>query len=276
MSDETTETVDEIVDEINETQAEIPEVKGETAQERDDRIEQIAKDMGWRGEEDFSGDPEDFVDAETYIRKGAEIQDTMRKHIKEQNKKMNSMSAVLEELKSHNEAVYKAEVARLEKEVKALKAERRAAIEEGDVDKVESLDEQIDSMTITRPERKPDNGQVEVFNSWLKKNPWYDEDDEMADYADARSSEYKGLSYDRVLAMVAQDVKRVFPEKFPEKRPPAKSPVESPTRTSKTKTYTKADLNAEQREIMSNFVSQGVMTEKQFIEDLVKIGELGG
>jgi hypothetical protein len=62
------------------------------------------------------------------------------------------------------------------------------------------------------------------------------------------------------------------------KAPPAQpkpvgpaSPVESGHKQAGTKSFTKADLSAEQLSIMNQFVKSGIMTEDQYISDLAKL-----
>jgi hypothetical protein len=259
---------EEVVDLIDQE----PEV-----QEDSERIEDIAREMGWRHRDEFEGNDDDYVDASTFIRKGADIQDTMRKHLKEQKKKLEFMESTLSELKTHNERVYKTEVARLKKEITNLQKEKKSAIEEGDSDRVEQIESEIyeissnidESNIPSKPAPNPD------FEAWLEDNKWYETDPEMADYADTLSEKYKGAPYKRLLSRVTKEVKDMFPDKFegPKGRSNANT-VESTTKRSPGKKFTKRDLSAEQRKVMNDFVSLGATTEEEYINDLVKIGEL--
>lgn len=234
-----------------------------------DPVEAVAVELGWNP--DFEGDGK--VDAKTYILKSREIQDTMREHIKEQKGQLHELSDSVTALKTHNEKVYKAEVTRLKTELEDLRRERREAIEEGDVDKVDELDERIDGVeeSITKPDEKPRS--TAEFDAWIADNKWYEEDAELAAYADAIASENRGAPFARVAALVDRKVKEMFPDKFPAATPQKQkspSPVEeSGTRPQGAK-FTKADLSEGQKTIMAQFVRQGIMTEKQYIADIAK------
>lgn len=249
---------------------------GQTKPDADeaDPVEALAVELGWNP--DFEGDGK--VDAKTYILKSREIQDTMREHIKEQKAQQRELSESVAALKAHNEKVYKAEVSRLKDELKELKRERREAIEEGDADKVEELDERIGGVekSMTQPETKEKPRSTAEFDAWIVDNKWYEEDPEMAAYADTIASENKGAPFARVAALVDRKVKEMFPDKFTDTTPatPAKkrspSPVEESGSRPTAAKFTKANLTDGQKAIMSQFVRQGIMTEKQYIEDIAK------
>lgn len=249
-----------------------------------DRIEALAREMGWTPKEDFKGDDADFVDAETYIRRGRDIQESMRKSLKEQKQQLAAMSNSLAELKSHNEKVYKAEIARLKKELTSLKTQKKEAIEEGDVDRVNDIDEQIDVIkesissekeepaTANQPPENPE------FNEWLKNNQWYLEDDEMARYADSIAATHRGISFKRIAKLVDKSIREVFPDKFPDKQKTKTNTttatatrVEGSVRQRPSGRFTEADLTPEQKSIMNQFVRQGIMTKEEYIKDIALI-----
>lgn len=234
-----------------------------------DKVKEIARGMGWIDPKNYKGDPDKYVDAETYIRKTHDINHGLRKQIKE-------ITNVVKELKLHNERVYKAELKRLETEIAELKAQRRAAIEDGDVERVEKIEKQIDDVKASVDINPPVSQTNPVWDEWIEENPWYDTDKEMRKFADEAGKEYAGLPFDKILKLVRKDVMAEFPEKFkkPEKTRPGASPVESGARRTASKTPTKADLTPTQRNIMNQFVRHGVMTEAEYIADLVKRGEI--
>jgi len=241
-----------------------------------DKIEELAGEIGWRPDGDLS--------AKDFILKSRDIQDTMRTHIQDQKKQLSELGSSVAELKIHNERVYKAEVSRLKGELDTLKKEKRLAIEDGDADKVDELDEQIDGLKEAMAAPKPEvkSGDNAAFDTWIVNNSWYDNDPEMAKYADAIADQNPGAPYERVLSLAERKVKEMFPDRFEgeaavttpgslkSKTKPAASPVESGGRRAAGATFTKADLSSDQLNIMSQFVRQGIMTEKQYIADISK------
>jgi len=278
---------DKTIDEIEKEEKEAIEQKTKETQEiqepKENKIETIAKEMGWVSEEDFNGDKSDYVDAETYIRRGRDIQDNMRKSLKEQRQQLNDMSESIEALKSHNEKVYKAAVSKLKLELTTLKAQKKEAIEDGNVNKVNEIDEQIDfvkgSIDTKEPEKSKKGDEkpelTSEFKVWIGKNPWYETDDEMATVADNIAREYKGISFQRLEKLVDKKIKEAFPDKFPStnttKQTDAVNRVEGSSRRQAGTKFTEADLSESQRTIMNQFVRQGIMTKKQYIEDIASM-----
>jgi hypothetical protein len=256
----------------------------------DGEIERIARDMGWKPESEFDGAKEVYVDAAEYIRRGKDIQDNMRKLIKEQRKQLAGVDETLRELKKHNERVYKAEITNIKKELGDLKSKKREAIEEGDVEKVEQIDEQIgaleeslDTKKVAPPDTRKKTAEDEAasaeFDAWVKNNKWYEENPEMAAYADQIAEDNPALSFRRVSLLAEKKVKEAFPEAFGNKNGVSEPPrVEGSARGNRGRSgsrVSKSSLTNEQRFVMQQFVSRGVMTEKQYLEDLAKMADGG-
>ena len=248
--------------------------------ESPEAVKELARELGWNDK--FDGDPSEYVDAATYIRRSKDINEAKRSQISGLKKQLKEINNVVSELKTHNERVYKAEVKRLTQELDELKAQRRSAIEDGDVDRVEKIEKQMAETHDLVTEAKPTADKVSdsSWNDWVDANPWYKEDDEMRVFADKAGLEYEGLPFDKILKLVLKDTKAEFPERFGAKaktteKKTAISPVESGSRrVSSGKSKTESDLSPAQRSVMNQFVRQGVMTKAEYIADLVKVGEL--
>lgn len=244
----------------------------------EDEVEALAKEMGWKPKENFGGDESDFVDAKSFIRKGQDIQDSMRKSLKNQKRQLSDMSSNIVELKQHNERAYKAEVANLKKELTSLAAQKKEAIADGDVEKVSEIDEQIDTVKESIAEPGPKSKEIQSdnpeFDEWEKENPWY-ADPEMARYADSIADENKGLSFKRASALATKRVKEAFPDKFPAKKTETTTRVEGSGRKGPAGKFTEADLTDSQKSIMKQFVKQGIMSKADYIKDIALVAAGG-
>lgn len=251
---------------ISEKPAEIEKVSVEEApleKQEPGEVETLATEIGWRSDGDLN--------AKDYILKSRDIQDTMRDHIKTQKQQLGDLGSTVAELKTHNERVYRAEIKQKDAEIKSLKKERNEAIEEGDVEKVDELDEQINGLKEEIVEETAPIPVSKDFGEWAKKNEWYKNDQEMADYADTIADQNPGAPFKRVAALVELKVKEMFPDKFKSKKIiPPPSPVESGGKRIAAAKFTKSDLTDSQKDIMSRFVKQGIMTEKNYIEGIEK------
>jgi len=269
----------------DETPVEEPESAEPEEKTEQDTIESLATEMGWKPKTDFQGNEDDYVDAATYIRRSKDIQDTLRQHLKDNRKKMTSLEKGIEDLRIHNERVYKAEIARQKEQLEALRSQRKEAIEEGDVAAVEQIEQKMNQLNVEdKPqEQKVDPEEYQAFSSWLKTNTWYnlegvtEGNKDLTQYADklAELPEYQILPYPQRLKKIAVKVTEMFPEEFqPKNKKPANTAVESPSLRAAKKKHSARDLNDDQRDIMRNFVRNGIMSEQEYIDDLVKLGEL--
>jgi len=269
----------------NEKELEINDKETDAAKEA---VESLAKKMGWNPNHADGESGRPFVDAESFILRSNEIQDTMRKQLKSNNDKIATLADQLDSgirsLKEHQERVFSAEKERLESEINDLKSQRRQAIKDGEADLVDSIDDKIDiakkRIPVTKPTDTPQKstGSIQpdpAFVLWLGKNPWYKKEKAMTAFADSLASEFKGVPYTELLPVVDKQMREQFPLYFKEDRPSFTS-GDDPTRThsSKNKKFTAKDLTFEQRKSMDKFVKMGALTEEQYVEDLVKSGEL--
>lgn len=268
------------------TEEQTEETSEEPTEESEVTVEALASDLGWKPKDRFQGDDETYVDAATYIRRGEDIKESMRQHLKDNRQKMTAMERGIQDLKTHNERVFKVQLEKQRKEIEDLRSKKREAIEEGDADKVDQIEGEMlrryNSMEeADTPQSAPELNQEEVsaFDGWRKTNDWYGVkgsggDNDMTLYADrmANTPEYANLPYERKLKVVTELVKKAFPDKF--RKAPSSNAVEGARTTTTKRTFTTRDLSGDQRAVMKNFVNRGIMTEKQYIADLAQIGEL--
>lgn len=255
---------DEIVDE--------DEVEGDTAPapavEKNkpatkSEIEDIARQYGWRPKSEYKG-KQKWSDASEYLRRQADNKANMLEQVKE----LRELKRGVADVKKHIERSYLAENERLKAEIDAIKSKRREAIEDGDVALVERLETDMDALS-KRIQDEPkvaagDNVNPD-FDHWHKDNRWYGEDAEKTAYVDAQAGlpEFKGLPFNRAIAVIERRMKTVFPGSAPASR--RASPVEAPSGRS-PKGFSEADLSKEERASMRRFMSQGLLTKKDYLE----------
>jgi len=250
MAEEATEAVKEATTEAA-TEEENPE-QGE--------VETLASEIGWR--------PDGELNAKDYILKSKDIQTTMRTHIKDQKSQLEGLGSAVKELKTHNERVYKAEVKQLKTELSALKAKKKDAIEEGDVEAVDKLDDEIDGVKEAMSEPKKTDAGSPEFDAWVADNDWYVKDSEMAEYADKIADDNVGAPFKRVTALIGRKVKEMFPDKFEKETSRKSSPVEGAGKRIASSSFTESDLTSSQKSVMKQFIQQGIMTKAAYIKDI--------
>ncbi len=236
--------------------------------------EEKAKTAGWKPKEEYDGDPEAWVDAEEFNKRAP-----LYKKNHGLKREIADLKATVHEMKGH---MSKVSEAAYNKAVADLEARRDQAIDEGDRDQVKEIDKAIKDAENLKP---ADPGIHPVIAAWEKENgEWFYADKSVSRFGMTFAQNYLAENTnDMEGAMEAMEeaVKKAFPDKCGKKQPdppkrPAAPAVEGGGTQGKPRAATKADLNDEQRRVMSRFVRSGVMTEADYIKDLAESGLIGG
>lgn len=256
-------------------------------------VEELAMKMGWNPEHDeSSGRP--FVSADEFILRSRDIQNTMSNQLSQLTKTNKELAAGMHQLKEHYQKLTATEVGRLKKEIAEIKNRRDEAIDDGNKDRVRELDEQITNLQQTATEAEAilkadaqrktasDNGDSNAnltpqAKKWLSDNPWYGTDEEMTSYIDAQADRFRGLPDERYFAMLTKQARDIFPERFEYKTAPTVEGdnLRAGNKGHKHSKFSFNDLSAEQKRWATFYKKQGVMEPQEYVDELVKIGELG-
>jgi hypothetical protein len=232
--------------------------------------EQQAMEQGWVPQDEWEGDPEQWRPAKEFLDRGE-----LFKKIEDQNRTIKEFKRALDDLKGHHAKTRETEYARA---IQALKAQKIAALEDGDAAAVVKLDDQIDLVKDEQSKLKqaafqPQQEQLNPeFVNWVDKNKWYETSQPMRAYADAlgRDLAYKGLAPGEVLKEVERQVRDEFPQKFRNANRDKPGAVESSTNKG-VKGNNDVSLSDDERRVMQRFVRTGVMTEKEYMVELKRI-----
>ena len=248
----------------------VEEKQEESKQPEFSDIELKAMDMGWRPKEDWDGEEDEFIDAKEYVRRKP-----LFDKIEHQSKELKEIRRALRDLQGHHAKV--AEVS-YKKAYEDLKDQYKKALTDGDADKVTELTEQMADMKAeqrVRAATPPPNNPHPEFIQWVEKNTWYGQDSDMRVTADqiglAYAQNHPDLPPQEVLKYVEQRIRKVFPEKFsnPNRSKPAL--VDGGSRSKPSPKSDDFDLSEEEQKVMHTFVRQGIMTEKQYKDELKKV-----
>lgn len=172
-----------------------------------------------------------------------------------------------------------------EDHITELKKAKREAMENMDYDRVSQLDDEIyDAKDKFKEEIRntyePSQDDVtEVYQGWLKENPWYSSNTRLKEEADRSSKLYMvdnpNASLDDMFNYVVDDVKRRFPEEFSNKSRGTPATVEGSASGSRRKganaKKTVADLPQEAREVMRTLLrSKTFESEQEFVDQFFK------
>lgn len=256
----------------------------------DPQTEKEARVFGWVPKEEFRGSEDDWVDADTFVKRGKEINPILRKNnetllkkLEEKSKEIDSIKASVEEFKQFQKESFERKAVEYEVQIADLKSKKREAIAEGNGDAVVDIDDQIDSLKEAQREAKAEakakaevkpNAEVSIpedpdLQSWLGRNQWFGTDTEMTDMANGLGSsvrkQFPHLSGRDFLDKLDDKIREYFPQKFASNKSKG-SAVDSSgsvrsSGTSAKKSYD--NLPSDAKEACDRFIKNGWIKSKQ-------------
>lgn len=228
-------------------------------------VELAAMENGWKPRDEYEGDPAKWRSAELFME------------LKPFYEKIESQSKLLKQNQKNFQQIAKdmqlVKAQAYEKAVADLKAARKDALHDGDFDRADLINDQIDNIKESR-RLQEQQAAVEApvanhdFEAWQERNTWYNRDEDLRDWADARGIRLHqtGLSPDDVLRQLEKEVKQKFPDKFTNpnrERAPAVSSGVPSKRPAKADT---SGMTQEELRIMDTIVRSGVMTKEAYLK----------
>ena len=256
--------------------------------------ESEARAQGWVAKEEFRGSEDDWVDAETFVRRGKEIMPILRKNNEKLLKELGEAKKAAEEareaakeFREFQKQQFERKTKDLEVQLEQLKQAKREAITQGDGDRAIAIDDAMDDLKEQRIEAKEELKAAEaktkevqpvttdpVLNSWMEKNDWFGPDKRMTTVANALGieirREFPNLNGQPFLDKLDQELREAMPEKFGKRAVP--NPMEGapngtarPSVSSGKKSY--ANLPPEAKAACDKFVKQGLMTKEAYVAE---------
>ena len=164
---------------------------------------QEAESQGWVPKERFRGNEADWVDADTFVKRGREILPILRKNnenlvkdLQSTKQQLQEFKQAAEEFKKFQKDAYERKAQEYERRIEEIKESRAQAISDGDGKKVNALDDALDQAKEELIEAKQavkdaDNVPVSTLSTavepelqtWLDNNKWFGEDRRMTSVA---------------------------------------------------------------------------------------------
>lgn len=280
MSDEKTVSDDDDLDLAVEAQSDQVEVDNDD-QERIAEIEKEAALMGHVPKDQFRGDPEEFVDAETFLRRGREIMPILRKNNERLTGKVLELERARIEDRKTFEEFRKFQETALENQraaaLEQLRAARKEAIANADGDAFEHAEEQIKKVEAYKPPVREQQPELNPeFVRWMDENSWYTKDKALTAVADSlvdvvtEEGQYRPGTPE-FLDEIGRRVRATAPSKFtnPARARPANVDAPAP-RARKPNGRTYDDLPQEAKELCDRFVNTGTIkgyTRDMYVRD---------
>ena len=273
MSEELNQVVPESLDgsatqesQTEGTEVEVSEVDEETLAE--------AKRQGWVPQSDYNGPEDKWVDADTFVKKGKEINALLRKDNEFLKREVSEMKTTMMEFKKFHADTEKRAYDRA---MLDLRDQKKEAINTGDGDKVLQIDDAIDELkqarAIEKVEVRPSNQPDPTFVQWNEDNPWFGKDTELTEEANLIGEVIKRkqptLIGEAFLDEVTKRVKKAYPEKFTNTNRARPSPVEGTTAPKSNQKGGKGynDLPPEAKQACQKFEKQGLITREAYLKE---------
>ena len=234
-------------------------------------LETQARSMGWVPKDNFRGDPDRWVDAETFVKRGEEVLPIVNAQNRQMRQKIEQLENTLNQLSQHHAKVAEVEY---ERALATVRDQMGEAIARGDGEgfkRLRTMEDQIvkeQAQPVTRP--VAGGGEDPRFTKWKNDNPWYETDPDLRRTADVYGQGLLAMGTDpgQVLVDVAAHVNRL--------RKPAPRPASAvegggngaPRGGGKVKL---SDLPTSAQAACKRFVRDKVMSEEKYIAEYIKI-----
>jgi hypothetical protein len=249
-------------------------------------VEQEARVLGWKPKEEFSGDPEQWRDADEFLRRGKEINGFLRKDLEKIQRELTRRDQELAEVRSTVDEFRKyheqTEDRAYKRALKELQERKKDAIEAGDGEAVIAVEEEIDGLkearrakeaTPSKPAADTSGENVKVFQEWVAENQWFADNVDLRATANGFSDivrvENPNLVGRAFLDEVTKRIKKAFPDRFenPNKSQPSAVDGGGSPRPTGSKKPGYNDLPAEAKAACDKFVKAKLLTQEQYVAD---------
>ena len=231
--------------------------------------EEEARAQGWRPQEEYSGDPERWTDAKTFVEKGEKIAGILKSRVEKLETRLEEAERANREFGQYTKAQLAKERQKSADKIAQLEAQLAQAITDGDGQAFTKLNNEI-SQERSRAPFEQNVDAAALASEWLKNNPWYNADTDLQIYADGLAERvanegYQGKAYYKE---ITDRVRARFPEKFENPNKKRANGVESAgeIETQDSRPHTYANLPPDAKSACDMFVKQGLMTKEEYVK----------
>lgn len=284
---ENTDTNEIIVD--NDKNLEyVPDNNESSTTNTDESVEDQARALGWKPQEEYSGKPGKWADAEEYLEVHGKNNGALRRALDQQAKDLAELRREIKGLDASHKRIFDLQLKKAKDEhaqqIAFLKSQRSEARRTGDYEAVDELETQLEEVQKRGPDL-PDVADVQTQNTtpnpnwrdnatlaaWADKNPWFEKDEDMSLFAGTLGVKMRkdnpDMDYEKLLEKVSERVRKAFPTKFAEGNRPNRVEGATPGATSGASARNSyAALPKEAKQACDEEVASGNMTQKAWIE----------
>ena len=265
-----------------------------TSNEVSPEVQHEAESQGWVPKERFRGNESDWVDADTFVKRGREILPILRKNnenlikdLQATKDQLKEFREAAEEFKKFQRESYERKAQEYESQIREIKESRAQAISDGDGQKVNALDDALDQAkenfkeakqsvkdVVSAKDPEPTPEAIDPgLQAWLDRNTWFGQDKRLTGMVNGIGESLrlelpllKGQAFlDKLDEVLAEE----FPNKFGKKQSPSSRVESGSGRQSRSGGNAQSydNLPSEAKSACDRFVKQKLMTREQYVAD---------
>jgi len=250
-----------------------------------------AESQGWVPKDRFRGHADDWVDANRFVERGKSILPILRKNNENLMKDLNQTKEQLKEFREAAEAfktfqkeTYERKVGDYEKRIQELRENRAQAISEGDGQRVNALDDALDTAkeefkeakeavkTAERAPTPPTPTELDPsLQAWIGKNDWFGQDKRLTGMAngigESLRAEFPDLRGKPFLDKLDEVLAEEFPDKFGKKKSQGGMVESGSGRQSRGSSNAQSydNLPSDAKAACDRFVKQKLMSREEYV-----------
>lgn len=245
-----------------------------------------ASRFGWKPQEDWTGAPEAWVDADKFLARGKDYNGYLKKQNEALQGQIDELRDTLTAFQDHHTKVAQKAY---EKALSDLKTSRKQALREGNLELVAELEDHIEQAQAEvpattkqqAPTNTPDPTVARVFRQWVSENPWFEQNESARILADGVGRKWQGKLVGReFLDRVTDEVRAAMPTLFENSARRAPAAVDGGRENGASKgKHSYSDLPAEAKKecdrLTKRLMADGkpVLTREQYLKEYFEEGE---
>jgi len=265
-----------------------------TSNEVSPEVQHEAESQGWVPKERFRGNESDWVDADTFVKRGREILPILRKNnenlikdLQATKDQLKEFREAAEEFKKFQRESYERKAQEYESQIQEIKESRAQAISDGDGQKVNALDDALDQAkenfkeakqsvkdVVSAKDPEPTPEAIDPgLQAWLDRNTWFGQDKRLTGMVNGIGEsirlEFPLLKGQAFLDKLDEVLAEEFPNKFGKKQSPSSRVESGSGRQSRSGGNAQSydNLPPEAKSACDRFVKQKLMTREQYVAD---------
>ena len=265
-----------------------------TSNEVSPEVQHEAESQGWVPKERFRGNESDWVDADTFVKRGREILPILRKNnenlikdLQATKDQLKEFREAAEEFKKFQRESYERKAQEYESQIQEIKESRAQAISDGDGQKVNALDDALDQAkenfkeakqsvkdVVSAKDPEPTPEAIDPgLQAWLDRNTWFGQDKRLTGMVNGIGEslrlEFPLLKGQAFLDKLDEVLAEEFPNKFGKKQSPSSRVESGSGRQSRSGGNAQSydNLPSEAKLACDRFVKQKLMTREQYVAD---------